>query len=135
MFYGISVAIVALIIPIALIGFIISAIVKKNKDSKTGFEEIVRNIYTYIVLIITLIAIIVGTISLFRVGLDIILPEKMTYESSSYVYERNKNSNIIELFTELAIVLSVIPVFIYHNNIAKKSREVKADIQENDIDN
>jgi phage-related holin len=134
-FLGIIAAVIVWIIPIVLIGVIISAIVKKSKDSKTGFEEIVRNVYIYIVLIITLIAIIAGTISVFRVGLDIILPEKTTYESSSYVYEKNKNSNIIELFTELAIVLSATPVFIYHNKIAKKSREIKVNIQENETNN
>ena len=36
--------------------------------------------------------------------------------------ERERNKKIIEVFTEMALVVSVIPVFIYHNKIAKKAR-------------
>lgn len=118
---------IACIIPIAVVVLIISAVVKKSKEDKSNFEEVIRNIYIYIILIITLVAIITGVIATFRIGLDVALPEKSTYESSYSSQERVKNENIVELFTTIALVASVTPVFIYHNKLAKKSRTTKVE--------
>lgn len=118
---------ISCIIPIAVVVLIISAIVKKSKEDKSNFEEVIRNIYIYIILIITLVAIITGVIATFRIGLDVVLPEKSTYESSYSSQERIKNENIVELFTTIALVVSVTPVFIYHNKLAKKSRITKVE--------
>lgn len=118
---------ISCIIPIAVVVLIISAIVKKSKEDKSNFEEVIRNIYIYIILIITLVAIITGVIATFRIGLDVVLPEKSTYESSYSSQERIKNENIVELFTTIALVVSVTPVFIYHNKLAKKSRTTKVE--------
>lgn len=121
------IGIIVALAPIAILVLIISAVVKKNKEDKSNFEEIVRNIYVYIILIVTLVAIIVGVIATFRIGLDVMLPEKSTYESSYTSEEREKNENIIELFTTMSLVISATPVFIYHNKLAKRSRAVKVD--------
>ena len=46
--------------------------------------------------------------------------------TKSYPFDNNKmNENIIELCTTAALVVSVIPVFIYHNRLAQKNREKK----------
>lgn len=120
-----ALGIIVAIIPIAVIVLIVLAITKKNKENKNEFSESVRNIYVYIILIITVVTIIVGVISTFRMGLDILLPEKSIYESKYQNEERERNQNIIEFFTETSLVVSVIPVFIYHNKIAKKTRNEK----------
>ena len=122
---GLLIGIVACIVPIAILVLIISAVVKKSKDSKNNFEDSIRNMYIYIILIITLIAIIMGVIATLRVGLDVILPEESLYQNSYSSEQKEKNENIIELFTTLSLVISVTPVFIYNNKLAKKSRANK----------
>ena len=118
------IGLLACIIPIGIVSLIISAVVKRNKDSKVSFEDSIRSIYVYIILIITLIAIISGTIATLRIGLDVLLPEESLYQSSYSSDQQEKNENIIELFTILSLVISVTPVFTYHNRLAKK---IKAD--------
>ena len=116
------IGLMAFIIPIGIVVLIITAIVKRNKDDKNNFDETIRNIYVYIILIVTLVAIVTGVISIFRTGLDIILPEKSAYQSSYSSEQIEKNENIIEFCTTLSLVLAVIPVFLYHNKLAKKGR-------------
>lgn len=124
---GLLIGLIACVAPIAILVLIISAIVKRNKEDKGNFEETIRSIYVYIILIITLVAIISGVIATFRIGLDVVLPEKSTYQSSYSSEQRERNENIIELFTTIALVVSVTPVFIYHNKLAKKSRTTKVE--------
>ena len=117
--------IIMCIAPIAIISIIISAIVKKNKEDKNNFEELIRSVYIYIILIVALIAIIGGTITTFRVGLDIILPEQYTEETRYSSQEREKNENMIEVLTNISIVATMIPIFKYHNELAKELRKNK----------
>ena len=125
---GVIIALISLIIflaPIAVVIFIISVFVRKSKEEKIEFEEIVRNIYIYIILIITLVAIISGVIAAFRIGLDIALPEKYSTTTSYNSEERQRNENIVELLTTTAIVITSVPIFIYHNKLAKEFRKSK----------
>ena len=123
---GLLIGLIAFIAPIAILILIISAFIKRNnKDDKGNFEETIRGMYIYIILIITLVVIISGIISAFRIGLDIILPEET---QSQYSYEKQeKNENIINLTTTLSLVVTSIPIFIYHNKLAKKIKEAKTD--------
>ena len=123
---GLVIGLIAFIAPIAILILIISAFIKRNnKDDKENFEETIRGMYIYIILIITLVVIISGIISIFKIGLDIILPEET---QSQYSYEKQeKNENIINLTTTLSLVVTSIPIFIYHNKLAKKIKEVKTD--------
>lgn len=123
---GLVIGLIAFIAPIAILILIISAFIKRNnKDDKGNFEETIRGMYIYIILIITLVVIISGIISIFKIGLDIILPEET---QSQYSYEKQeKNENIINLTTTLSLVVTSIPIFIYHNKLAKKIKEVKTD--------
>ena len=89
----------------------------------------------YIILIVTLVAIIAGVIATFRIGLDVVLPEKTINQSSYSSEARERNENIIELFTTIALVVSETPIFIYHNKMAKKSRAIKAEEIHNEINN
>lgn len=130
---GLLMGLIAFIVPISILVLIISAVAKRNKEDKNNFEETIRNVYVYIILIVTLVAIIVGVIGTFRIGLDVILPEKSTSQSSYSSEEIEKNENIIELFTTMSLVISVTPVFIYHNKLAKKSRSNKIEEIPNEI--
>ena len=120
---GIFFALIICILPIIIIAFIISAISKKNKEEKSNFQDTIRNIYIYIILIIALITIITGIIGTFRIGLDLIFPEKSIYQTNDD--QIDKNENIIELCTTVSFVLSTIPVFIYHNKLAKRNKASK----------
>ena len=124
---GLLIGLVACFAPIAILILIISAFVKRNKDNKGNFEEGIRNIYVYFILIITLIAMISGVIATFRIGLDVALPEKTANQSSYSSEEKERNENIIELFTTISLVVAVTPVFIYHNKLAKKNRATKVE--------
>ena len=126
---GLLVGLIVCIVPIAILVLIISAFMKRNKEEKSNFEETIRGIYVYIILIVSLITIISGVITTFRIGLDIALPEKSQSAYSSE--EQDRNENIIELATTISLVVIATPIFIYHNNLAKKSREIKT--EENNI--
>ena len=126
---GLLVGLIVCITPIVVLVLIISAFMKRNKEDKGNFEESIRGIYVYIILIISLITIISGVITSFRIGLDIALPEKS--QSSYSSEEQDRNENIIELATTISLVVTATPIFIYHNNLAKKSREIKT--EENNI--
>lgn len=126
---GLLVGLIVCIAPIAVLVLIISAFMKRNKEEKSNFEETIRGIYVYIILIVSLITIISGVITAFRIGLDIALPEKSQSAYSSE--EQDRNENIIELATTISLVVTATPIFIYHNNLAKKSREIKT--EENNI--
>ena len=126
---GLLVGLIVCIVPIAILVLIISAFMKRNKEEKSNFEETIRGIYVYIILIVSLITIISGVITTFRIGLDIALPEKSQSAYSSE--EQDRNENIIELATTISLVVTATPIFIYHNNLAKKSREIKT--EENNI--
>ena len=86
------------VVPIAIVVLIIQAIAKKSKDKK-GINDIMRNIYIYLILIITLVVIISGAISAFSIGLDVLLPEKQVNDSSYNSQEREHNENIVEFLT------------------------------------
>ena len=133
---GLLIGLIVCVAPIATIILIITAIARRNKDDKNNFTETIRNIYVYIILIMTLITIISGVIYTFKLGLDMLLPEKDLYESSYSNEQIEMNNNIIEFCTTIALVVAVIPVFIYHNRLSKKSRERNVEeIQINEINN
>ena len=116
---------------------IITAIVKHNKNtdqksSTAKFEKSIRSIYVYIVLICLLCTIIGGTIYLFNSTLDLVFPEKRentsnvdyyntTYSTSNNSYStRQRNKNIVGIFTSSAMLVSCIPLFIYFNKVSKE---------------
>lgn len=121
------IGIVVCIFPIAIVASIIAAIVKKNKESKWNFETIIRNIYVYVILIVSFISILSGVIGTFRMALDVLLPEKPLYDSTYGSEQQERNENIISLFSTLSLVIAVIPVFIYHNKLAKEARKEMVD--------
>ena len=87
------IAILILIAPIIVVAMIVSAIVKKknNETNKSFFEDTIRAIYVYIVLICALCAIIGGVISTFNYGLDVFLPEE-EYEETELSKERERRT-------------------------------------------
>lgn len=114
-----------LIVPIAIIVLIVQAIAKRNKTKK-DFDNIMRSVYIYSILIITLIVIITGAISAFSVGLDVLLPEKYTSGNVYNNQERELNINMVNLLTNIAAVVTCLPIFIHHNKLAKKDRDIKS---------
>lgn len=125
-FIIILVGLLIFIIPVAVIALIVQAIARKNnKDEKKDFDQVIRSAYIYLILIITLIAIITAFIDTFRVGLDVLLPEKSISDSVYNSLEREKNGNIVALLTNMSMLITMIPIFIYHNKLVKKAKKVK----------
>lgn len=136
MAYALLIILLIVILPIALIAMIITAIVKHNKNTDTKsstvkFEKSIRSIYVYIVLICLLCTIIAGTIYLFNSTLDLVLPEQeetkynveyynTTYSPSKSNSNRERNENIVGIFTSSAMLVSCIPLFVYYNKVSKK---------------
>ena len=132
MAYALLIILLIVILPIALIAMIITAIVKHNKNtdqkySTAKFEKSIRSIYVYIVLICLLCTIIGWTIYLFNSTLDLVLPEKSN--SSNYYTTtpdvvsystRQRNKNIVGIFTSSAMLVSCVPLFIYFNKVSKE---------------
>ena len=114
----------AFILPIAIIVLIVQAIIKKDKNKKY-FDNVIRNIYIYLILIISLIMIISCAITVFSTGLDVLLPEQSTSSSSYYNEEWVLNRNMTSMFTVLSAVIVCVPIFVYHSKLAKKDREEK----------
>lgn len=122
----ILIAMVIFIIPVALIAAIVSASVKKANGTKSNFEHSIRNVYIYLILIISIIGIILGSIVTIRLGLDLILPEEPLYSQTSNSRDREKNENIVEFFTVASVLISLIPVFTSHSKLAKSINVINA---------
>ena len=112
------------IMPIAIIALIVSSILKKKQDPNSSLEDPIKNTYCYIIIIITLFAIIVGTILIFRNGLDILLPEESLYTDYNDK-QADINRNIVNVLSTLSLVITCIPIFIYHNRITKELKKGK----------
>ena len=110
---------VIFITPIAVLVAIISASVKKSNGAKSTFEHSIRNIYIYLILIVSIIGIILGSIVTLRLGLDLILPEEPLYSQTDSSIKREKNADIVEFFTVASLFISLIPVFTHHSKLAK----------------
>lgn len=118
-------------IPVVAVVMVITAVIKRNSsgNEQSDFEKITRAIYVYLILICLLCAMIGGTIFLFNSAMNYFLPEKEY--SDHYLYnneERNKNEALVGILTSSALLISTVPLFIYHSKIAKneKGKEIKS---------
>lgn len=117
------------IVPIAVIVLIVKLLTSKKDDTKglVNFERVVRSFYVYIILVFAFVMIVVGAISAFSSGLDILLPEVNNVESVRYVNELNESK--VEFTEALAVLVTGVPLFVYHSKAAKsieKSKKAKA---------
>ena len=128
MIFGILLMLLFTVLPVIVIIMIGVAIAKRSKSSEGAssikqFENSMRSIFTYIVLICLLCTIIGGTIYLFNSGLNLALPENSSNDYIDYYdysLKRERNSNIVGIFTSSAMLISCIPLFVYFNKVAKK---------------
>lgn len=65
---------VSIIIPTIIIALIVLIIVGVKKESNEGGEEMIRNVYVYLVLFATLMMVIGGSVAAFMATADIIAP-------------------------------------------------------------
>lgn len=120
-------AIFVITLPIAVIVFIISAImrsVRKDNNTEESFQDIIRTMYIYLVMIIFLMLFVGSTISLFNSCLELLLPESSQYAYNSSVTATNRT--IADVTTNIAILCISIPMFLYYSTLAKKDHnEIK----------
>jgi len=94
-------------LPILIVVFIVSLLIK-SKDQES-FEEKIRVIYMYTVIIVSLIMMVGGVISLFSSGLSLIFPDDFD----------NTNRIVVSMITSATIVFISLPLFMYHNKKVK----------------
>ena len=127
MVLGILMVLLFPLVFIAVITAIITAVVKRavttnEAEEQANFTKTIRSIYVYLILICLLCAIIGGAILFFNSTINYLLPEENGYTSHmdrhNYT-ERERNTAIVGMFTASAILVSTVPLFIYHNRIAR----------------
>lgn len=133
------------LIPAAVLTLIVTAAINKEKGNGfVKFNQGVKAVYTYVIVIATLCIIIAGTITAVSSLLDYFLPESEleTVEDCEYKYSstycgekvkelrvRNeKNAGITEFAASLALVVIATPLFVVHSKEAKKIREEKVEL-------
>lgn len=113
------------ILPLAIITFIVIAIVRsvKKENTEENFQDVIRTMYIYLVMIIFLAMFSVATVSLFNSLLEIFLPETVqgVYDSTL----ATRNANIAELTTNITVLCISIPMFAYYSTLAKKEHTSK----------
>ena len=128
MIIGFFISLLLLILPVAIVIAVISAIVKYSKstteNNQADFEKIIRSIYVYFLLICSLCAMIGGTIFLFNSTFDYLFPEN-TY-MNLYKKQRN-NETIVDMITASSILVCTIPLFMYYSILAKTETKEKDD--------
>lgn len=128
---SIIIGILAITLPIAVVIFLISALVRsvKRDNNEDEFQNVIRTMYIYIVMIILLIMIVTSIIVLFNSILDVLLPEVVnnTYDPNASTREMNRN---IATFTSNGAMLCItIPMFIYYSKLAKKEHAKLASVK------
>ena len=136
-FFGVS---TFFLVPAAIIALIVCAAINNDKGNDVSkFSNGVRTVYTYVIIIATLIMIVAGTIVAISSLLDYFLPEsELEYKctdkySSRYCtattkeqrIQNEKNIGITEFAGSLALVAVATPIFISYSNEAKRLREAK----------
>ncbi len=107
-----------IILPIALVVFLIMAIVKsvKKDNSEESFQDVIRTMYVYTVMIIFLVMFFASTISLFNSCMTLLLPD--TTQNGLSVTSTNRT--IADVTTNITMLCISIPLFAYYSRIAKK---------------
>ena len=116
------IGILAFTLPIAVVIFIISALVRSVRKDKTdeNFQNIIRTMYVYVVMIIFLIMIVGSIISMFDSTLDVLLPEVVNNQYDSNASTRTMNRSIASLTSSATLFCISVPLFVYYSKLAKK---------------
>lgn len=116
------IGILAFTLPVAVIIFIISALVRSVRKDKTeeNFQNIIRTMYVYVVMIIFLIMIVGSIISMFDSTLDVLLPEIVNNEYDVNASTRSMNRSISNLTSSATLFCISVPLFVYYSKLAKK---------------
>lgn len=119
---SIIIGILAITLPIAIIVFLISALVRsvKRDNNEDEFQNVIRTMYIYIVMIILLIMCVTSIIVLFNSVLDLLLPEVINNTYDPNVATREMNRNISTFTSNAAMLCITIPMFVYYSRLAKK---------------
>jgi len=127
MVIGIFFFIIALIIPIIIIALIVGAFMKNSKNddpkkSEADFAKTIRGIYTYLILICLLFTIIGATVWLFSSAVNHFIPLEDTSYSWHNSPARERNTAIVSMSTATSMLIVSVPLFLYHNKIARDEK-------------
>jgi hypothetical protein len=116
------VGILAVTLPIAIIILLVSALIRgvRKDKSEESFNNVIRTMYVYIVMIIFLIMIVGSIIAIFDSTLDVLLPEVVDNSYDPYASTRTMNRAIASLTSNAALFCISVPMFIYYSRLARK---------------
>ncbi|MDD2376000.1 MAG: hypothetical protein PHD15_01920 [Clostridia bacterium] len=109
-------------LPIAVIAFLVIAISRgvKKDGFDESFQDVIRTVYVYVIMIVFLIMFFAATVSLFNSCLEILLPDTTQKVYDSNITNTTTNRTIAEITTNITMLCISIPMFIYFSGIAKK---------------
>jgi len=107
-------------LPIAVVAFLVIAVTRgvRKDSSDESFQDVIRTMYVYIIMIIFLIIFFAATVSLFNSCLEILLPD--TTQTAYDLGVTNTNRTISDITTNVTMMCISIPMFVYFSNLAKK---------------
>lgn len=140
---GILVALLFSLVPTIVIIMIIVALVKKKKEGENSesFEQIIRTIYVYVILITLMITMVSSMIFAFNSAINYYIPDSTVINNTTKSYssysknqalekliEENdlnneKNQSLIDMATALTMVFVSAPMFMYYSKLAKKIKQ------------
>lgn len=125
--YGVFTFILILVLPVALVSLIISAAVSKDKGEYTKFKNGVKISYTYIIVIVTLLMIIISSISAVSSVANYLLPESEITSNNTYDVRIEKNESIRNIAISASVLIVAIPLFIINSKKTIEFNKIKSD--------
>ena len=128
--FGVIAVILAIIFPVGIIALIVYLVSRKNSNNgekKDNFEKVIRTVYTYILVLVFLIASVGSFIAAVEVMTDYLLPEEQynrydeddDYRRIALNKQNDKNEMAVNMITNFATVVICVPMFVYHMNLTK----------------
>lgn len=102
-----------LFVPLAILVAIILLVTRKSQES---FQKKMDTIYSYIVLLISLVLIIIGVVLAITSITDILLP------TSTDISTSDMNNMYSQLMGAIGIILVSIPLFVFHQKRVNKNK-------------
>jgi len=110
-------------LPIVAVILIIGAIVRysKSEGREEDFEEIVRSLYVYFILICSIFAMLISAVGLFNAVLEFIIPD-----TGEYV---NQNEKTVQMLSFVSLFVVSFLIFLFHNDMAKRDLNEKKELK------
>ncbi len=122
---------VALLIPVAVVALIALIVIGIKAEPEKGGEEMIKNVYVYLVLFATLMMTIGGSVAIFMAAADIVSP--VTYYQSFEEYKRNGYPEKIPVETNVSEKISEEELRIRYQDLVNSEKERQIERAKNSL--